>query len=168
MAESEAQTSEERGTGRLEAFSDGVFGIAITLLVLEIRLPAGIDPTKAGSLVPGLLNLWPVYLAYLISFLSICVMWMSHHDLFHIIRHTDRGLLLLNSLLLLVVTFVDFPTVIVDEYFQQPDAQWAALFYSGTMFIVSLLFNVLWWYAAARPHLLKSNLEPAIRRKLTR
>src|ERR1700759_2431751 len=105
MAEPEGHhLSEANDTRPLEAFSAGVFGIAITLLVLEIRLPNGIDPSKAGSLVPGLLNLWPAYLAYLISFLTICVMWANHHDLFHIIRHTDRGLLLINSLLLLIVT----------------------------------------------------------------
>lgn len=168
MEEQEHGSSHLSETTRLEGFSDGVFGIAITLLVLEIRLPVTADPAKAGSLVPALLNLWQIYLAYITSFLSICVLWVGHHDLFRIIRRVDRPLLFMNAGLLMVITFLNFPTVIMDEYFRQPDAQIAALFYSGTLFVIALLFNAIWRYAASSPALLKENFDPVLGREFTR
>ncbi len=133
-----AEEHDPNSTNRLEAFSDGVFAIAITLLALDIRLPTNLNSDQTGALLPGLLHLWSVYLAYVTSFLSICVMWVGHHDLFRVIRRTDRGLLLINALLLMVVTFVNFPTGVIAEYIQKPDAQIAALLYSGTLFMVGL------------------------------
>ena len=85
-------------TTRLEAFSDGVFAIAITLLVLEIRLPASTDSAKAGSLVNAILQLWPTYLAYATSFMTIAVMWANHHTMFKMIRRSDRSMLLINAI----------------------------------------------------------------------
>ena len=98
---------EEKETNRLEAFSDGVFAIAITLLVLELKLPTTQDLEQKG-LVAYLLGQWPMFLAYITSFATIGIMWVNHHRLFTHIKRADHNLLLLNLLLLLIVTF-DMP-----------------------------------------------------------
>jgi uncharacterized membrane protein len=99
-----------RDTGRLVAFSDAVFAITITLLVLEIRAPA--DYT---NLLHGLLELWPSYLAYVVTFLFIGQVWANHHVMFDHIELADRAVLLLNTLLLMVVAFLPFATSVLAE-----------------------------------------------------
>jgi len=101
-----------RETGRVEAFSDGVFAIAVTLLVLDLKVP---KPGDLGgeSLLSALARQWPAFLAYLTSFATILVMWVNHHKMFNHIRRTDDRFLFLNGLLLLFVTFVPFPTALV-------------------------------------------------------
>jgi uncharacterized membrane protein len=153
---------------RLEAFSDGVFAIAITLLVLELRLPQSTDTGEGGRLLTHLLELWPTYLAYITSFITIGIMWANHHAMFQIIRRTDRNLLMLNVILLMFITFFNFPTVVVAEYFQAPDGRIAALFYSGTLFVIGIFFNVTWWYAARNPHLLDPQFDQGRSAALTR
>jgi uncharacterized membrane protein len=107
MAEAVATGPSE--TARVEAFSDAVFAIAITLLVLEIRVPSP-DVTGHGStLLPALLRLWPSYLGYLISFVTIGVMWVNHHSMFVLIRQTDRYFLLLSVFFLMCIAFLPFP-----------------------------------------------------------
>jgi uncharacterized membrane protein len=166
---SESQTrSPYNSITLLEAFSGGVFGIAITLLVLEIRLPGGIDIEAPGRLADALLNLWPVYLAYSTSFISILIMWINHHAMFKLIRRVDRWLLILNGLLLMAITFFNFPTVITAEYLTKPDAKIAAVFYSGTLIVIAALFNAIWWYAGYHAHLLAENVDPAYVRGLAR
>src|SRR6267378_6941096 len=98
-------------TSRLEAFSDGVFAIAATLLVLELRVPP--DTT---DLVGALLRLWPAYAAYLVSFLTIGIIWVNHHTLLEHCTRVDRRFLYLNLLLLIAVGIVPFPTALVDQY----------------------------------------------------
>jgi len=102
----------ENETGRLEAFSDGVIAVAITLLVLDIKVPHATD-LGGGTLLRALSHQWPVYLAYLTSFATILVMWLNHHNLFKQIKRVDHTLLLLNGLLLLGVTLVPFPTALI-------------------------------------------------------
>ncbi len=155
-------------TTRLEAFSDGVFAIAITLLVLEIRLPSTTDSEGAGTLAKALLGLWPVYLAYITSFMTIAVMWANHHTMFKMIRHADRSMLLINALLLMLITFLNFPTVLVAQYFQKPDAPVAAMLYSGTQFVIGGFFNLMWWYVVRRPHLLEHGISKDQTQKLMR
>jgi uncharacterized membrane protein len=151
--------------GRLDAFSDGVLAIAITLLVLEIRLPAG---EHEGGLLQLLLEEWPSYFAYLVSFLTIGIMWINHDSLFAMFRRVDRTVLMLNVLLLLAITFLNFPTVILAEYIQTDQMQVAALFYSLTTLIIAVCYNALWWYARAHSHLLHEALVPELQRALTR
>lgn len=131
-------------TGRIEAFSDGVFAIAITLLVLDIKVPHAVE---AGGLTPALLEQWPTYLAFLTSFAFIGIMWVNHHRMFRLIRRADHGLLLLNGLLLLGVTFVPFPTALVADYLRHPNEYVAALVFNSTYFAIAIFFNLLWWYA---------------------
>src|SRR5438270_13814781 len=96
-------------TSRIEAFSDGVFAIAITLLILDVHVPT----ISQGPLGAALRRQWPTYIAYLISFAFIGIMWVNHHRLFNHIRRSDNGLMFLNLLLLLGVSAVPFPTALL-------------------------------------------------------
>ncbi len=147
-------------TVRVEAFSDGVFAIAITLLVLEIKLPPS-DLTGHGStLLPGLLSLWPSYLGYLISFITIGVMWVNHHSMFVLIRRTDRYFLLLSVAFLMCIAFLPFPTAVLAEYLPEPKGRRVAVAtYSASFVLISLAYNALWWYAARGGRLLDESAD---------
>lgn len=132
----------DKETSRVEAFSDGVFAIAITLLILDIKVP---DATPTG-LSSQLLRQWPSYAAFLISFAYIGVMWINHHRLFSHIRRSDNGLLSLNLLLLLGVCVVPFPTAVVAKQWIGGDRRAAMLFYNATYFVIAILFNLLGRY----------------------
>ena len=140
-----------KGTGRIEAFSDGVFAIAITLLVLDLKVPA------QSPLLAGLLAQWPVYAAYLISFAFILIMWMNHHWMFQHIIRVDGPFLLLNGLLLLGITVVPFPTNLVAQFVLTNDASVATAVYSGWFFLIAIFFNLLWRYASSNGRLLSAH-----------
>ena len=141
-------------TARTEAFSDGVFAIAITLLILEIRVP---DPNATGSLWLQLARQWPSYLAFLISFLSIGIMWINHHRIFTHVRRCDNSLLVLNLLLLLGVSFVPFPTAVVAKHIGYPGERAAVIFYNATYLAIAIVFNLMWRYCNAHEHHLLGN-----------
>jgi len=147
------RVSEQPGTpnetARIEAFSDGVFAIAITLLILEIRVP---PQTHDGVLRDALRDLWPSYVAFLASFMTIGVMWLNHHRLFSLINKKDDGLIVLNLLLLLGITWLPFPTGLLAEHLLGPhvDQQAAAIVYAGSFFAIAIVFNVMWRYAIHR------------------
>ena len=142
-------------TNRLEAFSDGVFAIAITLLVLEIKVPTG------ESLGLGLLHLWPSYLAYAISFIVIGAIWINHHAMFKWIVRADQKLLLLNTLLLMFIAFLPFPTAVLAEAFHTRSGQdVATAFYASTLTAIGILVTAMWWYAASHRELLDDALSP--------
>ena len=127
-------------TSRVEAFSDGVFAIAITLLILSV----GIDRAPHGDLGTYLVDLWPAYLAYAVSFLTIGIMWVNHHLLFDHFARVDRPMLLLNILLLMLIAFVPFPTRIAAEFARsEVDRRNAALLYGLTMTMTAILFVAL-------------------------
>jgi uncharacterized membrane protein len=107
---------DEKETGRIEAFSDGVFAIAITLLVLELKVPHLEDGGAGGSLARALARQWPSYVALVTSFFTILVMWANHHRMFNVVRRVDAPFLYANGLLLLLVTVVPFPTAVLAEY----------------------------------------------------
>lgn len=151
---------EEKETGRIEAFSDGVFAIAITLLILDIKVPHIYLLPKNFNLAQALLQQWPPYLSYLVSFFTILIMWASHHRLFNYIKRTDDLFLFLNGLVLLLVTFVPFPTALLSEYIRTEYANVAAAVYSGTYLAVAVVFNILWRYAAYHKKLLGSDVDP--------
>jgi uncharacterized membrane protein len=134
----------ERETGRVEAFSDGVFAIAITLLVLELKAPRGPEP-----LASQLLSQWPSYAAFFTSFGTIGIMWLNHHRLFSLMHRVDHLLLVLNGLLLLGVTITPFPTALVADHYGHPGARLAAAVYSGVFVCIAITFNVLWRYASS-------------------
>jgi uncharacterized membrane protein len=146
-------------TARLEAFSDGVFAIAITLLIIEI----GVPHVEAGeSLTRALLDLWPSYAGYVVSFLTIGVMWINHHHMFKDIVRVDHTLTVLNLLLLLGVAFVPFPTAVVAEYIREGDHEVeAALAYGCTFVVIAAFFDALWLYAATGMRLIDTHVSEA-------
>jgi len=123
---------------RVEAFSDGVFAIAITLLILEIRVPHG-----DHDLWAGLLALWPSYIAFLMSFVVILIMWVNHHELLRMVQGVNYPFLFANGFLLLTVTFIPFPTAVLAQNLVTPDAKVAVAFYCATFVANALLWNVL-------------------------
>lgn len=144
----------EKETGRLEAFSDGVFAIAITLLVLELKVPAlEVAGASPGALGKALLLQWPSYIGLVTSFFTILIMWVHHHAILRNVSRTDAWLHFANGCLLLGVTFVPYPTSILAAYLKTPAAKMAALFYSGTFVFIALCFY-LFIYAAFRKPLL--------------
>ena len=131
-------------TSRLEAFADGVFAIAATLLIIEISLP---EESSVGS---GLLEIWPSYLAYAISFLTIGIMWVNHHVVLTFTREADRTFLFINLFLLMGVAFVPFPTALVAEHIREEGAREAALAYGLTYSAIAVFFQAFWQYAHRR------------------
>lgn len=107
-------------TSRLEAFSDGVFSIAITLLILEVKIPKHEDLLHSGGLYNYLTSIWPSYLAYAISFLVIGIYWSNHHWLYSFIKKTDHVFNLLNILFLMTVSFMPFTTAILGDFISDP------------------------------------------------
>jgi uncharacterized membrane protein len=134
-------------TGRVEAFSDGVFAIAITLLILTV----GVDGAHHRALSGELLRLWPSYIAYGVSFLTIGIMWINHHTIFRHFKRVDRPLLLLNILLLMLIAFVPFPTSVVAEFARSgSDRRAAALLYGITLTTTAICFFAVWMYGSRR------------------
>jgi uncharacterized membrane protein len=143
---------------RMEALSDGVFAIAITLLVLEISVPEE-DFHHLGR---AILDQWPSYLAYLTSFLTIGSAWFWHHGLFRRMSHADHTVARLNLLLLMVVAFLPFPTRLLAEGIEHVEAERAAvLFYGGVLVVMLLLLAAMCRYVAARPQLVHEEARPA-------
>ncbi len=134
-------------TGRLETFADGVFAIAITLLVLGIRIPEARE-----SLGPALANQWPSFFAYLVSFLTIGIMWVQHHRLFTVIGRSNPTFAMINVIFLMFIAFVPFPTQVLAQRVFADRQGWllATFLYGGTMVAIAILFNAIWAYAAAR------------------
>jgi len=133
-------------TSRVESFSDGVFAIAITLLILDVHVPG----SSQGHLGSALARQWPTYVAFLISFAFIGIMWVNHHRLFNHIRRTDNGLLFLNLLLLLGVTIVPFPTALLAAHYYSGNRTVAAAVFNGTYVFIAIFYNVLWRHAVTR------------------
>jgi uncharacterized membrane protein len=137
-------------TTRLEAFSDGVFAVAITLLVLNIQVPVP-KPLGTDGLPGALAALWPHYLAYGLSFAAILIMWINHHRMFRLIQRSDHTLLLLNGALLAVIVLVPFSTALLAEYLAGPptlNQRVAAAVFNGVYFVMAIFFNLVWRHAA--------------------
>ncbi|QGM44561.1 TMEM175 family protein [Methylocystis heyeri] len=153
---------QDLNTRRIEAFSDGIFSIAITLLVLEIKVPSA-DMVQRHGLALSLIYIWPSYLAYIISFATILVIWAHHHWVYSAIKKSDLKLIYWNGLLLLFVTFVPFPTGLLAEYLLHSEAKVATSLYTGTFLAISLSFHGLWRHASANEKLLGSETKNATR-----
>ncbi len=138
---------------RAEAFSDGVFAIAITLLVLDLRVPV------TSGLARSLLHAWPQYFAYVVSFLTIGIMWMNHHTILGHVARVDRPLLVLNLLLLMGVVVIPFPTSLVAESLQRGAGEAAAaVTYGLVMIAISAGFAGLWIYVTTHAEALGAPL----------
>ena len=160
----------ESTTTRLEAFSDGVFAIAITLLVLEIRLPAAGEIERAGGLARTLLALWPSYAGYVISFVTIGIMWANHHEVIRLVSHADHGLIVWNLLLLMAISFTPFPTAVMAEHLPHPgwDRTVAVAFYCGSFTLTAVFYNLLWRHAARGRRLIHAHVSDERVRAITR
>jgi uncharacterized membrane protein len=153
--------------GRVEAFTDAVLAIAITLLVLQLGSGSG-----SGSLADRLGDQWPLYVAYLLSFLNIGIVWLNHHAIFSRLRGVDHVLVLLNLLLLLVVSVLPFPTSVLGDALQDgdfADERTAALLYAGNFLLASSAFCALWLWASRGRRLIRDEMcDDAIRLRTAR
>jgi uncharacterized membrane protein len=154
-------------TSRLEAFSDGVIAVAITLLVLNIQVPSFADTSQHG-LAGALGRNWPVYAAYVTSFLTIGIIWINHHVMIGRLREADRTILFLNLLLLLSIGILPFATSLLAAYLRQSNGQHlAAAVYSGSFLVMSLFFTALNRYILlVKHHLLKRSMPVEQRRRI--
>jgi uncharacterized membrane protein len=146
---------------RLEAFSDGVFAVAITFLVFNLKSPV----VDHGSLWKALGDEWPFFASYAVSFFIIGIIWVNHHGIFQQIAHVDRALMFLNLLLLMFVVLIPFSTALLAQYIQGgSNSHTAAAFYSLTMTGMSFSFGIIWTYAVFHPRLLKSHVDARLAR----
>jgi uncharacterized membrane protein len=135
--------SEYSDTDRLEMFSDGVFAIVITLLVLEIRVPDISSSVTSSQFVYALIQLWPKFYVFILSFAVIYIIWMNHHQTFNMIIKSNRALMMLNGLLLFFTVLVPFPTALVGEYPFQPAA---SIIYGAVMALLAFSHLILYRY----------------------
>jgi uncharacterized membrane protein len=146
---------------RLEAFSDGVLAIVITLLILDIKVPVGAQ----GDLGTALVREWPQYVAYLVSFLIVGIIWLNHHATFNLLARTDHRLQVLNLLLLLPVSVLPWPTAVLAEYTRDGtagDKRLAVVLYGLTSSLMAVGFNVAWRYLLRHRELHKDGLDPQV------
>ncbi|MEV5834861.1 TMEM175 family protein [Nocardia sp. NPDC052112] len=147
----------ERDPLRTVVFSDAVIAIAITLLVLEIRVPQ-----DAQDLLHGLITLWPSYLAYVVTFMLIGQIWANHHVMFDQIRRVDRVVLFLNTVLLMDIAFLPFAASVLAQAFHEGHGQRTAVVFHGLTFeLAAILFNVIWEYARRNHRLLATTIDSA-------
>jgi TMEM175 potassium channel family protein len=152
-------------TSRLEAFSDGVFAIAITLLVLELHVP----PAAFANLWRGFAHQWPAYLAYATSFITIGGIWMLHHGVFHRLRYANTRVMRVNLGLLMAVSFLPYPTRLVSEAIDHSSAERAAvIIYGASLLLVSSLFGLLALAISREPALLQPGVDAAEVRAIVR
>ena len=152
MPEIEQRTDD---TTRLETFADGVMAIAITLLILEVKVPH----VEGGSLWTALAHQWPSYAGFLVSFLTIGIIWVNHHHMFKLIARSTHAFLMLNVVFLMTICILPWPTAIVADYIRDPDGRVVAtVVYGGVMTSVAVMFNVVWRYASTNSRLLVTKL----------
>jgi uncharacterized membrane protein len=156
-------------TTRLETFADGVFAIAITLLVIEIHLPSDADIEQLGGLAAALWHQWPSYLGYLTSFIVVGIMWANHHNLMKLIDRVDHGFMMLNLLLLMCVAFLPFPTSVMAQHLTDTDDRAIAVaFYCGCFTVTALFYFLMWWHAASGRRLIAPHVPDKSVRAITR
>jgi uncharacterized membrane protein len=149
----------------MEAFSDGIFAIAATILVLELHVSRS---STARGLDTQLLHLWPSYLAYVTSFVTIGIIWMNHHHTVSLMGRTDRTFLFINNLLLLTVAFLPFPTKLVAQYLQGEGERAATLTYAATFVLMSVIYNAWWRYASGDRRLIAEGVPDSALRAISR
>ena len=138
-----------RELDRLIFFSDAIFAIVMTLLILEIRAPDNVPSDVAATEVPNLVwALWPKFFSYVLSFLVIGTYWIAHHQTFRYVRSYNRTLLWLNLVFLLSISFIPFPTDLLGEY---GELRFSVIFYAASLGLARLLLAVVWWYIVAGP-----------------
>ena len=152
----------EKETTRVEAFSDGVFAIALTLLILGIQVPEFKDEASNDTLYRSLVKMWPSYAAFILSFFAVLIMWINHHGFFKYLRRINTGFLFANGFLLLMVTFINYPTAVLAKYITSPAFNIASAFYCGSMVVISVAYNILWHSAAYKRRLVKDEISDTL------
>ncbi|MFD2286958.1 DUF1211 domain-containing protein [Pedobacter petrophilus] len=148
----------EKETGRIEAFSDGVFSIAVTLLVLELHVPEVKEGANPIRLLEDLKLQWPGYIAFIISFFSIFVIWVNHHKIFKQIYKRNTGLMFANGLILFLVSLVSYPSALLARFYMTDSRQLSVTIYTGLFLVINLAFNLLWEQASRDKKLLRPGI----------
>lgn len=148
----------EKETSRIEAFSDGVFAIAVTLLVLELHVPALKEGDAAGRLLEAMTAQWPGYLSFVISFFSIFIMWVNHHKMFKQIYRRNSGVMYANGLILFLTSLVSYPSALLARFYDSASQQTVVSIYTGMFVLVNLAFILLWREASSDRTLLRPGL----------
>jgi TMEM175 potassium channel family protein len=164
-SQSEHSAFENIGRGRVEALSDGVFAIVVTLLVLEIKGPHVAEHDSMAELARALWTLAPKFVSWVISFVTVCVIWLNHHRLFTAVSRIDNGLFWWNANLLLWTSFIPFPTALMGDY---PTSNLAVSFYGLVMFLMALSFVLMRWHMLRTPDLVEAHVDRAAFRKSAR
>jgi uncharacterized membrane protein len=151
-------------TNRLETFADGVFAIAATLLILNVDTQVG----STAEIGTRLLHIWPSYVGYVVSFLTIGIIWANHHTVMNQIARVDRTFHMRSVLFLMSVAFIPFPTRLVAEHIRDDGARAATLTYGITLTFVATGFNAIWFYAAKGGRLLREDADMATVRGISR
>jgi len=164
----EPATERHHDVARLEAFSDGVFAFAATLLALGIRIARPDDADASVGLYQLVLAQWPSYVAYALSFITVGIVWANHHVMFSYFVRTDRALVFLNLLMLMLVAFLPVPTGVLGAWLANDSGRLVAvLFYAGTLVAFGIVHDTTWWYAAYRAHATTPQLSDREPRALT-
>jgi len=167
MQASLSEKQHQKDTSRIEAFSDGIFCVAITLLAIEIGVETKVDETNNG-LAQSLVHLWPKYLAYMISFVNVLLAWIGHHGLFKNLRNTNNFVMISNGFLLMLVALVPFPTKTLGLFLLTGAFKTAVVFYTGYFVLISIAFRLLWYAATRNKELLLHDISQAQIKNITR
>lgn len=163
----QTELQQQKETLRIETFSDGVFCIAVTLLSLEVGVKLK-DEISNKALQQALIDEWPIYLAYVISFVNVLLAWIGHHGLFKMLHRSDNSIMITNGLLLMLVALVPFPTKTLGEYLLTDGLKTATIFYTGYFVLISIAFRLLWYAASRRSGILANDVTPAQIKQTTR
>jgi uncharacterized membrane protein len=167
MVNSTSELQLQKETLRIETFSDGVFCIAVTLLSIEIGVELHGDVTNK-ALTHALLAKWPIYLAYVISFVNVLLAWIGHHSLFKMLHKSDNSIMITNGLLLMLVALVPFPTKTLGEFLLTDGFKTAVVFYTAYFVLISIAFRLLWYAAIHKPGILANDVTTKQLNKTTR
>lgn len=166
--ESASVRAEEKETGRVEAFSDGVFAVAITLLAFNLQVPKLGGAATPGQLALALARQWPSYIGFVTSFFTVLIMWVNHHGVFRLIQKTNARLLFVNGYLLMMTTAVPFSTSLVTQYLQTPAARAACAAYGGVFVLISLGYSALWGVVTRERGLMKAGVSEGTIERISR
>jgi uncharacterized membrane protein len=156
----------EKETVRMEGFSDAIFAIAITLLILDLHVPDKDALTSTTAIINYLTGQWPSYLAFSISFFSIFIMWVNHHKLFKQIYSRNTAITFANGLILFFATVVSYPTALLARFFNTPSASLVVAIYTGMFILINLSYILLWYIASNDKTLLRPDITDSAIRKI--
>lgn len=156
----------EKETVRIENFSDAVFAIAITLLVLDLHVPDTNTVKNGTDLLVYLKGEWTEYLAFTLSFFSIFIMWVNHHKIFKQIYSRNTSIMFANGLILFLVSAVSFPTALLARFFDGEASNIAVALYTGIFVLINISYNLLWFIASNNKKLLRPGITNSAIRKI--